>query len=73
MREIEYKKEDYEDKGGEEERLEAVCKNGWLVPTPMSALFLISEGKKLRNGDTRLTEIIEKLIDIINERYEEWK
>jgi hypothetical protein len=70
---IEYKKEDYEDIGGEEERFRAVCKNGWLLPTPMAALILIAEGKKLRNGDPRLTEIIEGLIYIINTRYEEWK
>ena len=73
MADIEYEKDWYEDIGGEEERIQAVCKNGWLVPSPAAALFLILEGKKLKNGDPRLTEIIEELIDIINERYEEWK
>ena len=72
MADIEYEKDWYEDKGGEEERLRVVCENGWLVHVPMQALFLIAEGKKLKNGDPRLTEIIEKLIYIINERYEEW-
>jgi len=70
---IEYKKDEYEDKGGEEARFRDVCENGWLKLPSSSAIFLILEGKKLRNGDPRLTEIIEKLIYIINKRYEEWK
>jgi len=70
MADIEYKKEDYVDKCGEEERFRDVCMNGWLVPPHMQAIFLILEGKKLKNRDLRLTEIIEKLIEIINMRYE---
>ena len=73
MADIEYEKDWYEDKGGEEERLRAVTGNAWLRFTTLDELSLIYEGGRLRNGDSRLTEIIEKLIDIINEKYEERK
>jgi len=73
MADIEYEKDWYEDKGGEEERLRMVTGNAWLRFTTLDELSLICEGGRLRNGDPRLTEVIEKLICIINRKYEEWK